>query len=532
MCGIWAIIGRRASVIERDQCSHRLENRGPENTRIEDVGSTTLGFTRLALNGLGHTGMQPMRSGDIHWICNGEIYNWRHLQNRHGLQVEGTSDCAILGSLWLRFRDDPCTFFRALDGVFALILVDEERGIVTIGRDPYGVRPLFCVYNEEVTIYASEMKALVALLPGEPIHHVKPGTYVQLTMDGRLLSTKRWHTVPWIKNPFLSYEEEAMAALRVSLMEAVRKRLLTERPVAALLSGGVDSSLIAALVQRELQAMGKPPLETFTIGFEGSPDLLHAHEVAKWIGSRHTEIIMTPDEFFDAIQPVIRDIESYDITTVRASVGNWLVSREISRRTDAKVVFNGDGADEVFGSYLYFFRAPDEDAFESESNRLLEEIHQFDVLRSDRSISSHGLEPRTPFLDKQFVATARSIATHLIRPIHGVQPEKHLLRKAFEPMRLLPPSVLWRQKEAFSDGVSSIYRSWYQEIQDHMEPIEVSKRVYTHVPPLTKEARYYRDLFHEYYGLEGQGVIGHFWMPKWSGETTDPSARTLSFYAP
>lgn len=530
MCGIWCKIGRPATQAERDQCTHRLENRGPEHTQVTDVGSCTLGFTRLALNGLGSTGMQPMRHGNIHWVCNGEIYNWMELRDRLGLEQAGSSDASILGSLWLRYRDDPTLFFRALDGVFALILIDEERGTVTVGRDPYGVRPLFCVYNEEVTFYASEMKALTALLPKEPIQHVKPGTYIQLTREGHWSTTKRWHTVPWLKNPLLSYEEEAMAALRVSLMEAVRKRLLTERPVAALLSGGVDSSLIAALVQKELQTLGKPPLETFTIGFEGSPDLLFAREVANWIGSRHTEIVMTPDEFFDAIPSVIRDIESYDITTVRASVGNWLVSREIRRLSDAKVVFNGDGADEVFGSYLYFFRAPDDETFEAESSRLLEEIYQFDVLRSDRSISSHGLEPRTPFLDKQFVATAKSIATNLIRPRTGERPEKWLLRKAFEPMRLLPPAVLWRQKEAFSDGVSGTHKSWYQEIQERMERIEVSKRLYRHVSPLTKEARYYRDTFHEYYGVEGQGVLDHFWMPKWSNETTDPSARTLSCY--
>jgi asparagine synthase (glutamine-hydrolysing) len=278
--------------------------------------------------------------------------------------------------------------------------------------------------------------------------------------------------------------------------------------------------------------MGKPPLKTFTIGFEGSADLAYARQVADWIGSDHTEIVMTASQFFDAIPQVIRHIESYDITTVRASVGNWLVSREINRLCDAKVVFNGDGSDEVFGSYLYFFRAPDNESFESECDRLLQEIHQFDVLRSDRSISSNGLEPRTPFLDKQFVAVARSIPTYLLRPIRDRTPEKYLLRKAFEPMGLLPPAVLWRQKEAFSDGVSGKTKSWYEEIQERIPYIDRSNRSYSHVEPLTNEARYYRDIFYEYYGRECQQVISHFWMPKWSGETTDPSARTLSLYAP
>ena len=192
------------------------------------------------------------------------------------------------------------------------------------------------------------------------------------------------------------------------------------------------------------------------------------------------------------------------------------------------MVFNGDGADEVFGSYLYFFRAPTNEDFDAECGRLLQEIYMYDVLRSDRSISSHGLEPRTPFLDKQFVAVARSIPAELLRPRIGGQPEKWLMRAAFEPDQLLPASVLWRKKEAFSDGVSGKTKSWYQEIQERVP--EVSDRVYGYLPPPTKEARYYRDLFYERYGKEGQNVITHMWMPKWSGETQDPSARTLSLY--
>jgi asparagine synthase (glutamine-hydrolysing) len=192
------------------------------------------------------------------------------------------------------------------------------------------------------------------------------------------------------------------------------------------------------------------------------------------------------------------------------------------------VLFNGDGADEVFGSYLYFFRAPDEESYEAEVTRLLEDIHKYDVLRSDRSISSHGLEPRTPFLDKQFVAVARSIPTHLLRPVKGQQPEKALLRRAFDD-GLLPQSVLHRQKEAFSDGVSSQTKPWYQEIQERV-PEQTLTNPYTHLPPTTAESRYYRDLFHSVYGQAGINVISYFWMPKWSGETKDPSARTLSFY--
>lgn len=551
MCGIWGCIGRCATTDEIIECHTALHNRGPEAHAVcdsSDCGNATLGFTRLALNGLGLAGMQPMRQGGFTWICNGEIYNWKELAERHGLLCQSESDCSVIGPLWAKFRDQPDQFFRSLDGVFALILVDSETKTVIVGRDPYGVRPLFQVADYNCTWFASEMKALKNKVPGSPIAHVKPGTYLRVSMEsGGILDQQTYHTVPWIKNPSLT-ADMAMDAVRDSLVAAVRKRLMTERPIAALLSGGVDSSLIAALVQRELKALGKPPLETFTVGFEGSPDLKYAKEAATWMGSNHTEIIVTPDQFFEVIPQVIEDIESYDITTVRASVGNWFVSREISRRSDAKVVFNGDGADELFGSYLYFFRAPDHESYEAETIRLLEDIHKYDVLRSDRSISSHGLEPRTPFLDKQFVALVKSIPTELVRPVRKelpsqclgfggddflryTRPEKWILRMAFERENLLPRTVLWRQKEAFSDGVSGAAKSWYQEIQDRVDPdLLASAATFSHLPPQTPEATYYRILFDKIYGKDGEGVVSYFWMPKWSGETKDPSARTLSLY--
>jgi asparagine synthase (glutamine-hydrolysing) len=313
----------------------------------------------------------------------------------------------------------------------------------------------------------------------------------------------------------------------------VEKRLMTERPVAALLSGGVDSSLIAALVQKRLVELGKPPLKTFSIGMEGGTDLAYARMVANWIGSDHTEVLVTEDEMFNAIPDVIRDIESYDITTVRASVGNWLIAKKIRELTDCKVVFNGDGSDEVFGSYKYFYKAPTDDAFELESERLLNEIHQYDVLRSDRCISSHGLEARTPFLDKQFVACAKSYPTSLRRPGNG-RMEKQVLRDAFKYTGILPPLVLYRSKEAFSDGVSAKEKSWFEIIQDkiheqNLVPVGWKEDAYAKnmwpAPP-TEEAYYYRSIFDKLYPHTGR--LWPYWMPLWSPETTDPSARTLA----
>jgi asparagine synthase (glutamine-hydrolysing) len=311
---------------------------------------------------------------------------------------------------------------------------------------------------------------------------------------------------------------------------------MTERPVAALLSGGLDSSLIAALVQQRFQRAGKPSLRTFSIGFEGSEDLRHAHIVADWIRSDHTEIILTPEDFWAAIPDVVRDIESFDITTVRASVGNYLVSREIAKQTDCKVVFNGDGSDEVLGGYMYFYKAPSDEAFEAETGRLLEDIHLFDVLRSDRSISTHGLEPRTPFLDKQFVSVTKSVATGLRRPVTGERPEKWILRKAFDDGVTLPKEVLWRKKEAFSDGVSgAATKSWYQICQEKAlaevgEGWAEEATKYTHLMPKTAEAYYYRSLFDPLYKLSEKTVVPYHWMPRWTPGATDPSARTLDVY--
>jgi len=551
MCGIWAYIGKQSGSFYNSpetvgKVLDALVARGPE-TR-EDVvfdcsqGVVHLGFTRLAINGLTPEGNQPMSEGPIRWICNGEIYNWKNLKEKLNLKTENKSDsdCSILGALWLRLRDEPDgaeRFFRALDGVFAIVLYDMERGTVLVGRDPYGVRPLFMAQRDlgSCVYFASEMKALLphtAYAANLQIRQFPPGSFVQMKLGGNLevsTNTRQYHQIPWLKAHDVQWSEN----LRQKLESAVTKRLLAERPIAALLSGGIDSSLIAALVAKQT-----PHLKTFSIGFEGSEDLRCARLVAKHIGSEHTEIVSTPDEFFAAIPEVIRAIESYDITTVRASVGNYLVSKAIREKTDCKVVFNGDGSDEVFGSYLYFYRAPSDEDFEAETTRLLKDICYFDVLRSDRSISSHGLEPRTPFLDREFVAAAKAVPTKFRRPCQELC-EKWVLRNAFNGTGLLPDEILWRRKEAFSDGVSSKVKPWYQEIQERIcssnlipenwETLAASKYS-LHNRPKTAEAFYYRQLYESFYGAQNAGAIPYFWMPRWSGETNDPSARTLSLY--
>ena len=564
MCGIFACIGKQCPDIE--ECVAKLKNRGPETTAILKKSCGTFGFTRLAINGLNPKGMQPFTRNGITWICNGEIYNAKALSKEYGIPMPSGSDCEVLGPLYEAHRDSPEAFFRSLDGVFAIILYDEANDLLLWGRDPYGVRPLFAAWSSSKDVSLSGIKDFSALtlklnmygystnslvLASErkavPSSHKNvmqftPGHWGSVKgSDASNFYMGQYHQSPWLKNPSYSPVSPdglvlATGAVRFALEDAVKKRLMTERPCAALLSGGIDSSLIAALVQKNLKALGLPPLKTFSIGMPGSTDLFYAKMVAKHIGSDHTEVVLTADDFFAAIPQVINDIESYDITTVRASVGNWLVSKAIRETTDCKVVFNGDGSDEVFGSYLYFYKAPSEQAFEQEVDRVLKEIHYYDVLRSDRTISSHGLEPRTPFLDKQFVAVARSISSIWRRPIKNKQVEKWILRKAFEGTQLLPNEVLWRQKEAFSDGVSSKEKSWFEEIQERVEPClpsdwKIKALDMTYLMPTTAEAYFYRTLYESFYGTESiETVIPAFWMPRWSPGVTDPSARKLAHY--
>jgi asparagine synthase (glutamine-hydrolysing) len=542
MCGIWALLGLAPANVDR--LVEKLKPRGPEYTQILDLMTipVILGFTRLAINGLTPAGNQPFQNGSSYTICNGEIYNYKELAQRHNIQLEeGTSDCAVISHLIEKL---PLTeVCRTLDGVFAFVYVNTTTQRMYVARDPYGVRPLYhgilTNQSKKTHIFASEIKALPVNC--ETVTAFPPGTWeIYCTVTNTLLESHKYHNIPHDKPAVFAYpegEEMSKLALEVALTAAVEKRLLSDRPIGALLSGGLDSSLVCAVAARFLQRHNKR-LHTFSIGMPGSTDLDYADQVAAHINSIHHRICLTTQDFIDAIPHVIEAIESYDITTVRASVGNWLIGKYIKENTDIKVVFNGDGSDEIGGGYLYFFNAPTDEEFESECERLLTEINLYDVLRSDRSMAAHGLEARTPFLDKQVVATWLSIATKYRRP-SGQQKEKYILRKAMELENYLPYDVLWRKKEAFSDGVSATTDSWYVRCLEHATTVVPSLNEIQsitadwHNPPKTQEAYYYRQIFNSIYGNNRATVIPHMWMPKWSANTTDPSARTLTaLYSP
>jgi asparagine synthase (glutamine-hydrolysing) len=390
---------------------------------------------------------------------------------------------------------------------------------------------------------------------------VLPGTYRSFKKNALWTidtPTIRYHTFKFYNVLNLPFKDESVHLPNVYynichyLNAAVKKRVICDRPIACLLSGGLDSSLITALVNKYYKAANNGQLETYSIGMEGSEDLRYAELVAKHLGTKHTSVIMTEDEFFNAIPEVIRTIESYDTTSVRASVGNYLLGKYIAEHSEAKVIFNGDGSDELTGGYLYFLAAPNDLEFDKECKRLLTNIYAFDVLRSDKCISSHGLEPRTPFLDRAWVDYYLSLPVTFRNPkskywsslptttaapnanaVTNVN-EKHLLRTAFSVIEpsLLPPAILWRTKEAFSDGVSGTHKSWFEVIRDRLDLVidemPLTPEHFVENPPTTKEQLCYRRIFDNAYP-DSADIVPYFWMPRFV-DATDASARTLKLY--
>ena len=529
MCGIFSIFNPDPNL-----CYYKSFNngrdRGPEKSDYLYVNSQTLvGFHRLAINGLDDLSGQPMQKHNCMLVCNGEIYNHSNLYDIINVKPDTNSDCEIILDLYHKYGIEQT--LEMIDGVFAFMIYDFDTARVYVARDTYGVRPLFIGTGEDNCIgIASEINML-----NEHFHTIKqfvPGSYLKLNVEHSLWvsGTSVMFAKGYTLNTVLQNIDEYCDIIRTSFISAVQKRVEnTEREIAVLISGGLDSSTVAACVCAYIREKYPDTIvKSFSIGMEGSQDLLYAKMVAEYLGTEHTNITLTEDEFFDAIPFVINTIASYDTTTVRASVGNYLVAKYIRDNTDCKVVFNGDGADEVCGGYLYFHKAPDSIEFDKECKRLLKDICFYDVLRSDRTISNNGLEARTPFLDKNFVSTYMSIPCHVRNHNIGEHQEKYLLRRAFKGY--LPDTVLNRRKEAFSDGVSKETRSWHNIIKEKLEPLDIdTTKVYSHNQPQTTEQFYYRELFERTYSGH-DNIIPYFWMPAWSEGVTDASARELDNY--
>ena len=522
MCSIMGYCGKCADADSFAKGFGRTKSRGPDDSRTVDTGNGLLAFHRLSIMGLHPQGMQPFALDGSYAVCNGEIYGFeklRDLLKSKGYRFTSDSDCEVLLPLYREYGTD---MFSMLDAEFACILYDGETGEYIAARDPIGIRPLYYGYDGKgVILFASEPKNLVGLaekiMPFPPGHYYKKGKMIRYADMAKV-------------GAFLKDDvETACRKIREKLIAGVRKRLVADAKVGFLLSGGLDSSLVCAIAAKQSER----PIETFAIGMrEDAIDLKYARQVADFIGSHHTEIYMTPEEIVSSLETVVALLGTYDITTIRASMGLYLVCKAIHETTDIRVLLTGEISDELFG-YKYTDFAPSAEAFQKEAEKRVRELHMYDVLRADRCISVNSLEARVPFGDLDFVKYVMSLDPEL--KINRYGKGKYLLRHAFEGLGYLPDAILWREKAAFSDAVGHSMvddLKAYAEKRFSDEQFETLRQKYGHARPFTKESLLYREIFEKYYPGQAE-MIADFWMPnrEWKGcDVNDPSARVLSNY--
>ena len=550
MCSIFGIEGKAIPKDRLLACFNRTVSRGPDMSRFVEIPRGWLGFHRLAIMGLTKEGMQPFQMGESYVVCNGELYGFRPLRQRlidEGFPIQSASDCEILLPL---YKEYGVEMFKTLDAEFALILYDGEADRLIAARDPIGIRPLY--YGrlpDGGTAFASEPKNLMGLcdeiLPFPPGHYWVDGEFV------------RYADPAHVDQFTMKDEDHICQKLRRLLIDGVEKRLDSDAPVGFLLSGGLDSSLVCAIAQQILDK----PIRTFAIGMDvDAIDLKYARMVADFIGSDHTEVIISEKDVLEALPTVVELLGTWDITTIRASIGMYLVCKYIHEHTDIRVLLTGEISDELFG-YKYTDFAPSAAAFQEEAEKRVRELHMYDVLRADRCISVNSLEARVPFGDLKFVRYAMSIDPELKMNRQGVAAKssmlpatvsgiagncqslrdchphmgKYLIRKAFADDHILPDEILWRQKAAFSDAVGhsmvSDLKALAERTYTDAEFIEKAAR-YDYCRPFTKESLLYRELFEQYYPGQARMIVD-FWMPNrtWPGcDVDDPSARVLSNY--
>ena len=580
MCGIWAYLATEGTTKEATKeydipAQHadffNLTHRGPDHSHFEHIASAglTLGFHRLAIVDTSMKGNQPFKKEDgvrtVILLCNGEIYNYKELAEEFVFSGI-TNDCYLLLELYLRCYHSayPTRSFHEeirdkVKGEFAFVIfeLDALKRVtrVVASRDPVGVRPLYVTatdakeaqdVKQKGLLFTSEMKGALQYAP--EIQEFPPGELWEYRADslGSLCLTYRrilTNTLYESCESVYTQEEERVRHIRDVTVSSVKRRLAADRPLAFLTSGGIDSSLVTALSAKML---GKP-IRTFCCGMteDGKAvgrDLEYAREVAEWVGSEHTEVLFTKEEALAAIPDVIRTVESWDTTTVRASVGQYLVCRWIGQNTDCKVVLVGEGPDEVCSSYLFNWYAPSGQALDQSARDYVKRIHLYDARRADRCIARWGLEARVPFLDPEFIEAYWSIPADERMPT-AKGAEKWWLREAFKGTGVLPERVRLRMKDAFSDSISGQV-SWTQMIQQWVkdsnlvsdEELADAATQFPHQPPQTKEAYFYRKVFCDVFGAHRQTILPAYWQPRWNADGqevcgyVDPSARTLGVY--
>ena len=509
MCGIAAIFNIKEQTSSlRDKAlkmAKKIRHRGPDWSGIYCGGSAILAHERLSIVDP-ESGGQPLYSPDKKQVLavNGEIYNHRDIRKQFEgkYEFQTGSDCEVILAL---YREKGINFLEDLNGIFAFALYDEEKDDFLIARDPIGVIPLYIGYDSDGKVYcASELKALEGFC--ERYEPFLPGHYYW-SKEGKMT---RWYTRDWMTYDAVKNNPASVSAIHDALEAAVKRQLMSDVPYGVLLSGGLDSSVISAIAKkfaaRRIETDGKkdawwPQLHSFAVGLKGAPDLIKAREVADYIGTVHHEINYTIQEGLDAVRDVIYFIETYDVTTVRASTPMYLLARVI-KSMGIKMVLSGEGADEVFGGYLYFHKAPDAKAFHEETVRKLSKLYLYDCLRANKSLSAWGVEGRVPFLDKEFLDVAMRTNPEA-KMCPGKTIEKKIVREAFADM--LPESVAWRQKEQFSDGVGYSWIDTLKEITSKAVTDEQMANAAERFPintPMNKEEYYYRSIFEEYFPSE------------------------------
>ena len=549
MCGIFGLTSTTTNLFVKELLlgSELIRPRGPERSHHIQTNQMFLSFHRLAINGLSSQKDQPYtyqwNDKTVYLLCNGEIYNapelYYQVTNQHF--VKGMSDVEVIYHVWKYVDYDFKKLNQKLLGEYALAIVtvsaDETIDTIYLSTDYVSVRPLFFYVDETYVGFSSLLKGLSIL---SFLDHTKiqrlPGNH-QVIIDCKSYNSMKIEK--YSEDPVCLYtrnQEEIQRNIVDTLNQSVKDRLLSDRKIGCLLSGGLDSSLTSALIAKYAKQQNIK-IHTFAIGLEGSPDCKYAKIVADHIGSEHTEIIITEEQALSVIPEVVRILESFDITTIRASVWQYLLAQYISQHhPDIKVIIAGEGSDELLG-YVYLKAAPNEEEFQRETEKLLHEIHLFDGIRADRCISHFGLEARFPFLDERFVRLILSI-----EPKYKMHTEEHcekwILRESFRQLEteLLPHNVLFRPKAAMSDACSKIERSWFQIVQEYIEKkSDLEKQLLFPVNwciPISVESTYFRRKWQEHFPESCSHVIPHFWLPnqKWLPNTTDPSARTLNFY--
>ncbi|MCI8437603.1 MAG: asparagine synthase B [Lawsonibacter sp.] len=521
MCSIIGYCGPMADLDAVQRGFDRTKSRGPDDSRVIQAGQGMLGFHRLSIMGLTPAGMQPFELDGSFAVCNGEIYGFEPLKEKlaeKGYVFHSASDCEILLPMYQEYGTD---MFALLDAEFACILYDSAADEFIAARDPIGIRPLYYGYDRQGTvIFASEPKNLLGLtdkiMPFPPGHYYRGGKFVC------------YHDIAKVEHFCYDELEICCRNIREKLVAGVEKRLVADAKVGFLLSGGLDSSLVCAIAAKR----SNTPIKTFAIGMDTDAiDLKYARQAADFIGSDHREIIITRENVLSSLETVIELLGTYDITTIRASMGMYLICKAIHEQTDIRVLLTGEISDELFG-YKYTDYAPSAQAFQEEAEKRVRELHMYDVLRADRCISVNSLEARVPFGDLDFVRYVMAIDPE--KKLNTYGKGKYLLRKAFEG-GWLPDSILWREKAAFSDAVGHSLvddLKEYAEARYTSEELEAKRQKYRHAQPFTKESLLYREIFERYYPGQS-GMVADFWMPNkaWEGcDVNDPSARVLANY--